>query len=200
MERPPLAPETQRLEAELRIGLAHGEQILWLSMPDPKRLKAAFAMWLFAIPWTAFAVAWTGIALTIYVSSFGAENTGGAPWWGWVFPLFGTPFVAVGIWMLRVPFIAQADAKHTLYALTNQRLMALTHRKIKTVRSVDLSKLGPVTVKENSDGWGTLSVETGSSLDSDGDRRTDRFEIAAVPNVARLHRLLLEQRSSVLPN
>jgi hypothetical protein len=183
-----------RLETELRSGLASGEQVLWLSMPDPTRLKAAFAMWLFAIPWTAFSLAWTGLALAAYLSSFGAENNGGAPWWAWVMPLFGTPFIAVGVFMLRMPFAARADAKYTLYALTNRRLIALTHRKAKTVKSVDLNKLGPVTVNEKDGGWGDLSVETGSSFDSDGDRRTDRFEIAAVPNVAGLHRLLLEQR------
>lgn len=192
-----LSPEAMRLESELRSGLAPGEQLLWLAMPDPGRMKAAFAMWLFAVPWTAFAFAWTGLALTAYLSSFGVDNTAGAPFWGWVFPLFGTPFIAVGIWMLRMPFVAQTDAKHTLYALTNRRLMMLTHRKAKTIKSVDLNKLGPVMMKETADGWGALSVETGSTIDSDGDRRTDRFEIPAVPNVARLYRLLLEQKQGV---
>lgn len=188
------SPEGQRLERELREGLTSGERVLWLAMPDPARLRAAFGIWLFAIPWTAFALLWTGIALFAYLYSFGVEENGSAPWWGWVFPLWGTPFIAVGVHMLRIPFIAQADAKHTLYALTNRRLISLTDRKAKTLKSVDLNKLGPVTVKERADGSGSLSVETGSSLDSDGDRRTDRFEIVAVPAVASLQKLLLEQK------
>jgi hypothetical protein len=190
-------PESVRLEHELRRDLASGEQILWQAMPDPNRLNLAFGMWLFAIPWTAFSLAWTGIALYAYLSSFGQPDVGGAPWWGWVFPLFGTPFIAVGIWMLRQPFTIRADAAHTLHALTDRRLVTLSHRKVRTVKSVELKKLGPMILKERADGVGNLSVETGSTRDSDGDRVTDRFEIIGVPGVARLQRLILEQRAQV---
>lgn len=189
-----LSPEAGRLERELRRDLAPGEDVLWLAMPDPKRLNIAFGIWVFAVPWTAFSLLWTGIALTAYLSSFGQANVGGAPWWGWIFPLWGTPFIAVGVWMLHQPFKIRADAAHMIHALTNRRLLTLTHRKDRTIKSVELSKLGPMKLKERADGVGDLSVETGSSVDSDGDRRTDRFEIIGVPNVARLQRLILEQR------
>ncbi len=189
-------PEAARLERELRRDLAVGEDVLWLAMPDPNRLNIAFGMYLFAVPWTAFSLLWTGIALAAYLSSFGQANVGLAPWWGWVFPLWGTPFIAVGVFMLRQPFIVRADAAHMVHALTNRRLVTLTHRKDRTVKSVELSKLGPITLKERGDGAGDLSVETGSSTDSDGDRTTDRFQITGVPNVAGLHQLLLEQLQS----
>ena len=42
---------------------------------------------------------------------------------------------------------------------------------------------------------GTLRIQTGTSIDSDGDRVTERFEIAGVPDVSRLEGLLLEQRA-----
>ena len=57
-----------------------------------------------------------------------------------------------------------------------------------------LGQIGPIKVKVGSDGYGTLSIQTGTSIDSDGDRVTERFEIAGVPDVSRLEGLLLEQR------
>jgi hypothetical protein len=186
--------ERVRLEREMRRDLAPGERVLWQAMPDPNRLNLAFGMWLFAVPWTAFSLAWTGIALYAYLSSFGQPDVGGLPWWGWIMPLFGTPFIAVGIWMLSRPLIIRADAAHTLHALTDKRLITLSDRKVRSVKSVELTKLGPLTLKERKDGIGNLTVETGSARDSDGDRITDRFEIIGVPDVALLQRLILEQR------
>ena len=152
-------------------------------------------MWLFAIPWTAFSLAWTGIALFAYLSTFARPDMAGARWWAWVMPLFGTPFVAIGGWMLYQPIRLRAEAGRTLHVLTDRRLMSVTLGRTRTTKSVDLGKLGPVTVKARANGWGDLSVETGSSTDSDGDRRTDRFEIVGVPDIARLQRLLAERQT-----
>lgn len=186
-------PLAMRLDQELKRELATGERILWQAQPDPGRMKIVFTMWLFAIPWTAFSLAWTGIALGAYLSVFGTEQAH-IGWWGWFFPLFGVPFIAVGVWMLSRPIVALLDARHSIHALTSERLLTLTARKQRSVKSVSLRKLGPVSRKESADGWGSLSVETGSSVDSDGDRVTDRFEITAVPDVARLERLINEIR------
>jgi len=54
METPNLpSPE---LESILRRELLPAERLLWSGRPDPARLRAAFAIWLFAVPWTAFAL------------------------------------------------------------------------------------------------------------------------------------------------
>jgi hypothetical protein len=187
-------PVAMRLDQELKRELATGERVLWQARPDPGRMKIVFIMWLFAIPWTAFSLAWTGIALGAYLSVFDTDQAH-IGWWGWFFPLFGLPFIAVGFWMLSRPVVALLDARHSIHALTSERLLTLTSRKQRSVKSVSLAKLGPVTRKESADGWGSLSVETGSSTDSDGDRVTDRFEISAVPDVGRLERLINENRA-----
>ena len=49
-------------DAALRSELAPGEQLLWHASPDPRRLKAAFAIWVFAVPWTVFSLVWTALA------------------------------------------------------------------------------------------------------------------------------------------
>ncbi len=189
-------PDAIQLECALRGNLADGERVVWYGVPAPRYVNRAFAMWIFAVPWTAFSLAWTGIAGVAYLSSFEDPSASWARWWGWIMPLFGTPFVAVGGWMLYQPIRLRAEAGRTLHAMTNRRLMTLTLGKTRTTKWVDLDKLGPVTVKTHANGWGDLSVETGSSVDSDGDRRTERFEMIGVPDVARLERLLYEGREA----
>jgi len=196
MVDPSALPDAAQIEAALGRELAAGERVLWHGVPDPKYLNRAFAMWLFAIPWTAFSLAWTGIALAVYLSIFNTPDEAGARWWAWVMPLFGTPFVAAGGWMLYQPIRSRAEAGRTLHVLTDRRLLSVTLGKTRTSKSVDLAKLGPVTVKERVNGWGDLSVETGSSVDSDGDRRTDRFDVIGVPDIARLQHLLTERQLS----
>lgn len=194
MVDPGALPDAVQLESALRGDLARGERVLWHGIPAPRYLNSAFAIWVFAIPWTVFSLGWTGVALTVYASTFADPDAGAARWWGWIMPLFGTPFIAVGGWMLYQPIRLRAEAGRTLHVLTDRRLMSLTLGRTRITKSVDLGKLGPVTVKARANGWGDLSVETGSSTDSDGDRRTDRFEMIGVPDIARLQRLLTERR------
>lgn len=188
-------PLSAKLDAELRRELATGERVLWQAMPDPRRLKLAYAIWIFAIPWTLFSLVWTGIALSAFLSALGSQS-GNVAWWGWIGPLWGTPFIAVGLWMMYQPFKITVDARYTVHALTTQRILTLTARKDRVVKTVSLNRLGPISCTEKPDGWGTISIETGSHRDSDGDKVTDKFEIPGVPDVAKLHRLLLEAQQA----
>ena len=185
-------PHAMEMERELRRELAAGEQIIWSGLPDPRRMRLAFVIWLFAIPWTLFSLAWTGIALSAVLSGKG-ENAG--LWWTWIFPLWGTPFIAVGLYMLSMPFRIRAALGRSIYALTSQRVLQVETGKTRKVTAVALSQLGAVSRTEGKDGWGTLSIVTGSHVDSDGDRVTDKFEFHQVPDVARLERLLTDAQA-----
>jgi hypothetical protein len=188
-------PESARLDAELRRELIAGERVVWSAQPDPKRMRAVFWAWAFAIPWTAFSIGWTGIAATaVFAGAFQDES--GFSWWAILFPMFGLPFVGIGLWMLNKPFVVLADARHTLHALTDRRIMTLTVRKEKSIKSAEISTFGQVTRKEKPDGWGSLTIETGSHIDSDGDRITEKFELYGIPEVAKLERLLREAQQA----
>jgi hypothetical protein len=178
-----------------------GERIRWSGQPNPSKLYAAFAIWLFAIPWTAFAVFWEAMALFMlwgFMLWGGTTKTPAAITWsfGIVFPLFGLPFIVVGFAMLAMPFTVIAKAKRTVFALTDRRVLRVTAGQSREAESVMLSQIGPISVKVGSDGYGTLRIQTGTSIDSDGDRVTERFEIAGVPDVSRLEGLLLEHRAA----
>ncbi len=197
MVRPPPMIEPE-LDAILRRELMSGERILWSGQPNPKKLYAAFGMWLFAIPWTVFALFWEGMA-SMMLWSPGTKTPDAISYtFGIVFPLFGLPFIAVGFYMLAMPFKAIAKAKRTVFALTDRRVLSVTAGKSRETASVMIDQMGPFKVKAGSDGYGSLSIQTGSSIDSDGDRVTERFEIMGVPDVSRLEGLLLEQRRKPL--
>jgi hypothetical protein len=192
----PTSAEAGRLAALLSAELMRGERVLWQGMPDPRRLRIGLVAWIFAIPWTLFALAWTGIALAAYLSSIDSQGSSIASW-GWIMPLWGTPFIAVGLWMMYAPLKTISEARHTLHALTNARLITLTAHGEKKVKSVSIAHTGPVTCTEKRDGWGSFSVETGSHKDSEGDRVTDRFEMTGIADVTRLHRQFLEARDGL---
>ena len=183
--------DTGRLRAALNDELITGETLLWSARPDPRRMLVVLWFWAFAIPWTLFALFWEGMALTILFFGF-AKADSSFSWFAIIFPIFGLPFVAVGCWMLWKPVAALLDAREQIHGLTDRRIMTLTMRKDKKLISVDRGKLGPIYRKEKLDGWGNLTIETGSHRDSDSDRVTDKFEIYGVPEVAQLEHLLRE--------
>ncbi|MFM9977509.1 MAG: hypothetical protein ACKVOP_05610 [Sphingomonadaceae bacterium] len=181
------------LAPELRHALtvaAGGERILWSGQPRAKRLIALFGIWVFAIPWTVFSLFWEAMALMPW---FASTNTPSEIAWtfGIVMPIFGLPFILIGFGMLAVPFIAMARAGKTVHALTDKRLLTISVVRGTTgVTAVPIDRTGPVETKINADGSGSLKVQTGSHIDSDGDRITDKFEINGVDDVVTLDREL----------
>lgn len=190
------APGTNPLLAQMKRELRIGERLLWAGQPDPAPLfRKSFAIYLFAIPWTAFSLFWEIMALSGWLS--GRPPTGivelGA---GIIMPIFGLPFVMIGLGMLSVPLWVMRGARQTLYGITESRAVALTAGRRLKVRSVDGKSMGPVTRTEGKNGRGTLSIETGSHRDSDGDRVTDKFDFNEIEDVARVEELIRRLKES----
>lgn len=183
------------LEQSLRRELIAGEHLLWRGQPRGHKLTRGFGIWLFALPWTAFALMWEAFAFLPWVT---ATKTPDFVQWsfGIAFPLFGLPFIAVGLWMLWTPIGAVRRAGKTAYALTERRLLRLVDAKELKVDSVLLHQIGPIDRREDAQGFGDLRIQTHSTVDSEGDRMTERFEVLGVPGVARLERLILENLSA----
>ncbi|MBK9269685.1 MAG: hypothetical protein IPM67_13745 [Sphingomonadales bacterium] len=188
--RKPLPPE---LEQALRRELIAGERLLWSAQPIGRRLKAGFGIWFFAIPWTLFALFWESMALMPWAASTETPDTIMYAF-GIVMPLFGLPFILIGFWMLWQPIRSIRVARSTVFGLTNRRLIKLEQSSKRTVSSVLLDQIGPIDRSEAKDGVGNLKIQTHSTIDSDGDRHTQRFEILGVPEVAKLERLIIENR------
>lgn len=156
---------TQALQEKILRELQPGEVVMWAGQPDPKRMMlTGFALWLFFIPWTAFSVFWMAGAAGFQVPDF-SQPFG-------LFPLFGLPFLLIGMGGLASPFWMHTRARHMVYVITSKRALAMTGSRATTVESWMPAQLGNITRTERQDGSGDLIFAMETWRDSDGDRRT----------------------------
>lgn len=117
-------PLPHDLEQSLRREMTAGERVIWRAQPIAGRLKAGFGTWLFAIPWTVFALFWESMALMPWAASTKTPDAM-AYTFGIAMPIFGLPFILIGFWMLWQPIRAMRLAGSTIFALTNNRLIKI---------------------------------------------------------------------------
>ncbi len=188
----------QELQPELKAFAAReflGERMIWADRPD-KRIAALIAggIWLLAIPWTVFALSWTSVPVAALYEHYSGENIG-APKGGpvammWVMALWGTPFIAVGLGMLAMPFRVLWKGSRTLYVLTDRRLALLEGGRTVAITSIRPGEIMGLSRKEGPDGRGTLIVDQGFTVDSDGDRVPKRSEFGVIADVRRVEDLV----------
>lgn len=172
---PSLLPERVRtlVEAELR----PGEGLRWVDQPMPSRMAlSALPATLFAIPWTAFALFWV----------WGASKASAkAPGPGELFPLFGVPFVLVGLGMLTSPLWAMRAAARTVYVVTDRRAIVIASGVWGgvSVRSFEPEKLVDLRRDQRSDGSGSLVFGQDEKISSKGGRRMVDYGFLAVRDV-----------------
>jgi len=184
--------QTEESGAAIRSELQPGERLLWSGRPDPIRgMLPTFAIWLFAIPWTCFAVFWIASA---YGMGSHANNTGGG---GFAFfPLFGLPFVLVGIGMLSSPFFAYLKLKSTLYGLTDRRAIIVSGKNTKSVDSYDGSNIGHIQRTERADRSGTLSFAQKISNNGKNGPQTTNIGFVGIPEVRSVEQILRDNLGS----
>jgi hypothetical protein len=160
--------------------LMPGESIVWQGEQLARLEPAHFAIYLFAVPWTAFALFWTALAAGGVSTMQGDDD---ASVIAWAFPLFGVPFIAVGLGMMAMPFKPLWDRGKILFAITDKRAIRLRLGKRLDVSTCPAERIGLVRRIEHSDGTGTLRLAINIGRDSDGDRTTEYFEIGEVADV-----------------
>jgi hypothetical protein len=174
-----------------------GEQMLWAEKPDLRRAAfLSFGIWLFAIPWTTFALFWESmvvgpLVLELLGYEFSAKEPGTSVRAGmWVMGLFGIPFIAIGFGMLAVPFFALRKSGQTIYVLTNKRLAILEGGKTVSVVSIAPGQIVATSRREGPDGRGTLILHQGYTTDSDGDRVEKKTDLGVISDVRRIEQLV----------
>ena len=169
----------QRLRAELK----PGETITWAGQPDPERyMKSGFKLWFFFIPWTAFALFWMAGASGFRLPRFDDGFS--------FFPLFGLPFLLIGIGGLSSPLWLRRRAHSIVYAITDQRALTIEGAKSITVKSFPAAELGSVERVQHPDGSGDLILHCEQYRDSDGDKRTRQSGFFAISDVRSVERLV----------
>ena len=167
----------QHLQSKVERELESGERLEWIEMPIPRFFTpTATGAFLFGIPWTAFAVFWTAGA------AWGTSKAEGAGFFR-AFPLFGVPFVLIGLGMLSSPLWAHRKALRTVYVITNRRAITFYGGRTITIRSYPPDRLQDVYRKERKDGSGDVIIARRAWRDSDGDRQSEELGFLRVRDV-----------------
>ncbi len=171
----------QKLERELQAG----ESVIYKGMPIPRFFRAeTFGIFLFAIPWTAFAIFWMCGAAGFKIPDF---SNGFSPFM--LFPLFGLPFVGIGIGMLSSPFFSYWQETKTIYAITNKRIIIISGIRTIEIQSYALDKLEGIVRRERG-AKGDLIFSYKRWKDSDGDHRTQEIGFFNILDVVTAQRTL----------
>lgn len=179
---PPTSLQPDSLSLALDRELRPGERVVWQQRQIARIAYKGFALYAFAIPWTAFAIFWTVMA-SAGASSMQEE----AGTISWAFPLFGVPFILVGLGMMSAPFLPLFNKGKVLYAVTTERVLKVRLGREIDVESVPARRIGHIKRSERRDGSGSLRIAVGVGKDSDGDRVTEYFEIGEVADVISAH-------------
>ena len=149
---------------EVRVhDLLAGERLLWSGSPIPgfRILPGDLKNLASGCVFTGFAMFWTSAAFLM-------TRAGNAPWFfRVVFPLFGTPFILVGLWILfGTPVSRARRARSMAYAITERRLIVVAEGGSRTVNAFDLERIESTTLIEGKDGVGTISFSiSGRDMD-----------------------------------
>lgn len=142
--------------------LLSGERILWTGQP---RQGVAFSgRDTFLIPlsllWGGFAIVWNAIAWIAPFETRGADQGS-----IWLFPLFGLPFLVIGLYLIFGRFLHDASIrKHVHYAVTDQRVLVLREKRSVKITSLDLHRLPRLELTEHRDGTGTIAFDSTDSM------------------------------------
>ena len=151
--------------------------------PDPKSaMPGAILLMLFALGWMAIVLPWEGIALSAFLTAFfSGEPAKGSSILAVVFPLFGLPFVAVGIYLLRQPFSILKRVRTSVYAITSERVLLASAAETVTIQPERILSW------RRSSGWFTgesLILSLGFTRDSDGGKVEDTQRLDGIRNAA----------------
>ncbi len=173
----------------IRSELEADETVIWADTPIARFLTVkSTGTFVFAIPWTLFSLFWIAGA-----SGFALPNFDG---WGDLFPLFGVPFLLIGVAMLGYPIQNYRNAFRTCYVLTNRRALTFEREWGRTVvRSFTPRQLTVVYRKQAFDGSGDVIFNAKRWKDSDGASHSEEIgfiSIAAVQDVERKLRAMVD--------
>lgn len=139
---------TGAAQALLERQIAPGERLLWSGRPQKLHGPRGMGR-LFAVFFLGFACVWELMALQSLAL--------GAGLFGLVFPLFGIPFILVGIKML-FPQVGGPKPEEIAYAITDQRVLVVTKGR---VSSWELDSIRGVEKRYYQDGTGDLILSNG---------------------------------------
>ncbi|MBM4046632.1 MAG: hypothetical protein FJ279_16095 [Planctomycetes bacterium] len=142
------------VDAQRRIEsvMVSGERLLWSGQPKGGiQFRAADALLIpFGLVFCGFAIFWEVLALMATAKARGPIAI--------AFPLFGVPFVLLGLYIVFGRFIVEAKRRErTFYGVTNERAIIISGLLSQSTKSLNLRTLSDITLSERSDGSGSIT-------------------------------------------
>jgi hypothetical protein len=183
-----------QLKTAIENALRPDEEVVWAGRPDPwVTLKSSWPLFLFAIPWTLFSLAWEAAAIYGVFHSNSAE---GAPWFIIIiFPLFGIPFVLVGFGMLFSPYFAYKNAERTVHVVTGGRVFSVTLKWPfggQKIVSFDGDMIKHVELDLADDSSGDVKIVFGYTTGGEDDRHENKFIFQGIRNAREVNGILTD--------
>jgi hypothetical protein len=161
-----------------------GEGLLWSGSPSPGRMAlSAVPAMVFGIPFGGFAAYWIFMAYQITSKSKGPDPSN-------FFPLFGIPFLLIGLGMLTAPLWAYLSASRTQYALTSKRALIVSNYFTLIVRSFTYEEMGEVQRLERAGGEGDLFFAQRAVVTRRGATVLKRVGFLGIPDVRSVEQMI----------
>lgn len=177
-------PRDAALPASLRTTIdaemQAGERPVWIGQPIAGRVaRGTWPIVAFGVPFAAFALFWIAVARSM-TGSMGDPF----PIFSLFFPLFGVPFLLIGLGMVSMPYWAWRSARRSAYVITDRRVLILTssRRGALSVESIEPARLQNIERTQYPDGSGDL-VFAAVDLSRRGRRRKHEIGFDAVRDV-----------------
>ena len=181
-------------DAQLRAQseLQSGESLYWTGTADPGRAAlTALPASIFGIPFAGFSLFW--ISQAYHASSAMSKSSQNAFTKGFtLFPLFGVPFLLVGLGIVLAPLWAFLKGRSTVYAVTNQRVMIITGEGNRSVKSYTPADIVSVEHRERPDGSGDILIVTNAITRANNNLVSPvKVALCGIPNVKQVAQQVL---------
>lgn len=177
--------------------LQPGESLQWTGTADAGRSAlSALPAAIFGIPFAGFALFWMTAAFRgTHAMSKSASSNPIAGVFSF-FPLFGLPFLLIGLGIVFAPLLVYRKALKTVYAVTDKRVLVITDGRNRTTRSCTPADIISVDHRERAGGTGDVIIRTNSVVPY-GNNSLSQMTIGllGVNNVKEVARLVLNLHS-----
>lgn len=149
----------QTPEDVVRAHIEPDEQVRWCGQPLQGIRLSRQDLFLipFSLLWGGFAILWEVMALGIFFCASAEEDAPPLPV-AIIFPLFGLPFVLIGLYLIFGRFFVDARRRaRTFYGITDSRIIILTGLFSQTVKTLNLRTLSDLSMSQKADGSGTIT-------------------------------------------
>lgn len=192
------------IEEQFREDLLKDEKIIWSGQPDTsvRFTRADIFLVPFSLLWGGFAIFWELSALFMFFSTQGTKSSMPI-----IFPLFGIPFVIVGLYFMFGRFVYKNWKKQNMYyAVTNKRVLVLTKLFSRSLNAINIDNIPTINKTVRPNGIGTIKFGNvnlvASTYENTGLDFFGSFAVGDVPtfhdirDVDKVHEIVDELRNS----